>query len=197
MALRAVRRIGRRSKDWRWEIPTDVLRAKPPAKSPPQTLWKPNMGPFRVSFNQSRANRVVTNVGPFFAVICLRTNPMIKVVALPWNSEVCGRVAFPILKSIPKPCTRAPIKRDQGMKVIGHEKKYLWKPGPMIVIERDRREQLLRNAGQSQLLASPDLAIDGNKEGGVVACPVGGIVKSAPRLTLRSGIRKHGTQGWI
>ena len=88
---------------------------------PPPTIGKPDMWPMVEIFNQPRFHRIVPHVFPFVLKICLVANAVIKIVPLPSDARVSGKIAFPILNDISHGIREVPRKGCQQMQVVRHQ----------------------------------------------------------------------------
>ena len=149
------------------------------------------MRPFLMIFDQTSSYRIFTNVKPCRLVILIATNSMIKIITLPSDAAMPGRMAFPSPDEIHHAISRVPPKRDQGVQMVGHDQGQLHPPTPFLLVKCHRIKQLARHRRIRQRSFAAFFAVDRDEKCRVIGNPRRRTVGEPFGLTNGHGVMGH------
>jgi hypothetical protein len=112
---------------------------------PADLLWKPDVRPSVIGFDESGADGVFTDIMPRQLMVLLGADAVIEIITLPRDAKFCGSVSLPIGKHTVHTKLGFPREGEEGMKVIRHEEDDLGKPIVPVPEKTDRFENPVRN----------------------------------------------------
>ena len=114
-------------------------QASSPSKPVP---WPPDMRPFLIICDQTRPYRIFPNIKTRRLMILLAADSMIKIITLPGNAAMPGRMAFPGSDEIHHAISRIPPKGNQGVQMVGHDQSQFDPPSTLCMVKCHRLKQL-------------------------------------------------------
>ena len=145
--------------------------------------WSPSVWPAIKLIDQPGSHWIFTNVNPCRLEIRLTANPVVKVVALPDDSELLRGVALPIFDEVHHSVAGIPAEGHQGMKMIGHDHGKIHLPTVTLMIEFHRIEKPLCDGIVGELIRATFLAVDRDKESRGRGHPLGRAMELPSRTS--------------
>ena len=155
-------------------------------------LRSPAMRPIIEMFGQSGTHRVLPNIIPGGLEIGFAADPVVKIVALPDDTESVCRVALPIPDEVHHAVAGIPSERHQGMKMIGHDQREIHLPAVALMIEFKRGKNPLSYGIIREMIPAAFLAVDGDEECGVCVNPLRRTMELPSRAPCRVTVVEHG-----
>ncbi len=172
---------------------TDALERRPCQRISPthSVVWPPDMRPFLITCNPTRPYWIFPNVKPCRLMILLATNSMIKIITLPSDAAMPGRMAFPSPDEIHHAISRIPPKRDQGVQMVGHDQGQLHPPTAFLVVKFHRIKQLTHHLRIRQRGLTAFFAVDRDEKCRVIRNPNRRTMRPPSGLTNGHGVMSH------
>ena len=162
--------------------------ASSPSKPVP---WPPDMRPFLIICGQARPHWVFPNIKPRRLMILLAADSMIKIITLPGNAAMPGRMAFPGSDEIHHAISRIPTKRDQSVQMVGHHQSQLDPPSTFFMVKCHRLKQLACHCWIVQRCLPSFFAVDRDEKCRVIGDPNRRTMRPPPGLTIGHGFVGH------
>ena len=153
--------------------------------------WPPDMWPFLIICDQARPHWVFPNIKPRRLMILLAADSMIKIITLPANAAMPGRMAFPSPNEIHHAISRIPAKRDQGVQMVGHDQSQLDPPSTFFMVKCHRLKQLACHCWIVQRCLPSFFAVDRDEKCRVSGDPNRRTMRPPPGLTNGHGVIGH------
>jgi hypothetical protein len=171
----------------------DALERRPCQRISPthSVVWPPDMRPFLITRNPTRPYWIFPNVKPCRLMILLATNSMIKIITLPSNAAMPGRMAFPSPDEIHHAISQIPPKRDQGVQMVGHDQGHLHPPTAFLVVKFHRIKQLTHHLRIRQRGLTAFFAVDRDEKCRVIRNPNRRTMRPPSGLTNGHGVMIH------
>ena len=125
------------------------------------------MGPLVEGFDEASADRIFADVEPGRLMILFGPDAVVEEITLPGNTKLVRDITFPVTQHAVHTIGLLPRKRDQGVKMIRHEKDHFGKPRSAVTKESDRIEQSGRDITRGEVVQTTRFAIDGDKKNSI------------------------------
>ncbi len=124
-------------------------------------------------------------------MILLAADSMIKIITLPDNAAMPGRMAFPGSDEIHHAISRIPTKRDQSVQMVGHNQSQLDPPSTFFMVKCHRLKQLAYHCWIVQRCLAAFFAVDRDEKCRVSGNPNRRTMRLPSGLTIGHGILGH------